>query len=569
MGLLSILIFVPILALFIGLVLPSSKSHLFKCIALASSLVQVGVVIGLLCNYCGCSSGFRFTENLDWIDLDLGSLGSISIDYYLGVDGINIFLLVLAAFILLVGVISSWKMKDNIKGYYSLYLLLSAAIMGCFMALDFFLFFLFFEFMLLPMYFLIGMWGGARREYASIKFLLYTLLGSLLILIVMIGLSLSVIDPAETAIQIGLITSKAQAGWGVSAHVHQLLAQGGISPSRLVHTFNIEYLTDIKNYVPGSVFHLASQLTVFGIAIRYAGFLALFIGFAIKLPSIPFHTWLPDAHVEAPTPVSVILAALLLKIGAYGIIRFTYGIFPEGAVHYAQAVGALGVLSIIYGSFNALAMQDLKKMIAYSSIAHMGFVLLGIASLTAEGFNGAIFQMFSHGILSALLFLLAGVIYDRTGDRLIENYRGLASKMPIYTIIITIAFFASLGLPGFSGFIGELFVLMGAFSSSSTNGLLPIWMAIVATFGLLIGAAYFLWTLQRMFFGKFWLRRSDLWNNLPDITVREKLMMIPLVLAAIAFGLYPALFFHLVSPSVSEFVANIVAEGKSNIHFLK
>ncbi len=565
MGLLSLLIFVPVLALFVGLLLPSSKKHFFKFIALASSLVQSGVVIALLCNYCGCTNEFYFAEKLDWIDLDLGSMGSISIDYFLGVDGINIFLLVLSAFVLLIGVIASWKIEENVKGYYSLYLLLSSAIMGCFAALDFFLFFLFFELMLLPMYFLIGMWGGPRREYASIKFLLYTLFGSLLILIVMIGLSLSVIDPVETAMHIGLITSKAQADWSITAQVHHLLAQGSISSSRLVHTFNIEYLTDIKNYVPGSVFHLSSGVTVFGIAIRLAAFLALFIGFAIKLPSVPFHTWLPDAHVEAPTPVSVVLAALLLKIGAYGIIRFTYGIFPEGAVHYATAIGTLGVISIIYGSLNALAMKDLKKMIAYSSVAHMGFVLLGIASLTAEGVNGALFQMFSHGILSALLFLCAGVIYQRSGDRLIENYRGLAAKMPLYTTIVTMAFFASLGLPGFSGFIGELFVLMGAFSS----GLLPRWMAIVATSGLLLGAAYFLWTLQRMFFGKFWLRRSELWNNLPDLDAREKLTMIPLVLAAITFGLFPGLFFDHVSPSVSNFVTTVAAEGKSYIHLLK
>lgn len=562
MGLLTLLIFVPILALFVGLLLPSSLKQYFKCIALASSITQSVIAVFLVCQYCGCSSQFKFIQKLDWITLDLGSFGSISIDYFLGVDGINIYMVVLSAFILLVGVIASWKMQENVKGYYSLYLLLAASIMGCFLALDFFLFFLFFELMLLPMYFLIGMWGGARREYASIKFLLYTLLGSLLILIVMIGLSLSVIDPIETATHIGVTNVP---DWAITTHVQQLLAEEAISPSRMVHTFNIQYLTDSRNYIPGSLLHITSGVTVFGIAIRFAAFLALFIGFAIKLPSVPFHTWLPDAHVEAPTPVSVILAALLLKIGAYGIIRFAYNIFPEGAVHYAEAIGIMGIVSIIYGSLNALAMRDLKKMIAYSSVAHMGFVLLGIASLTPEGVNGALFQMFSHGILSALLFLLAGVIYDRTGDRLIENYRGLASKMPAYATLVTMAFFASLGLPGFSGFIGEIFVLMGSFGSE----LLPRWMGIIATAGLLIGAAYFLWTLQRMFFGKFWLRKSELWDNLPDLTIRERLIMVPLIGAAIVFGLFPALVFNHLSSSVADFVTNVLAEGKNNLHLLK
>jgi NADH-quinone oxidoreductase subunit M len=284
--------------------------------------------------------------------------------------------------------------------------------------------------------------------------------------------------------------------------------------------------------------------------VRMLAFLALLIGFAIKLPVVPLHTWLPDAHVEAPTPVSVVLAGILLKVGAYGILRCAYGIFPDGAIHFSWYIGFAGVISILYGGFNALAMADLKKMIAYSSVSHMGFVLLGIASLTSEGMNGSIFQMFSHGILSSLLFA-------------IDYYRGLAIKMPVYTTVVTVAFFASLGLPGFSGFIGELFILLGAFDSFGVNGLLPRWMAIVSTLGILISAAYFLWTLQKMFFGKFSLSpnlKSDL--VLDDLNVREKMMLVPLVFIAIGLGLFPGLLFGKISLSVSQFAAYVLDAGK-------
>jgi NADH-quinone oxidoreductase subunit M len=272
------------------------------------------------------------------------------------------------------------------------------------------------------------------------------------------------------------------------------------------------------------------------------------IGFGVKLPVVPFHTWLPDAHVEAPTPVSVVLAGILLKIGAYGFLRIAYPIFPEIANQYAIWIVGFGVFSIIYGAFNALAMNDLKKMIAYSSISHMGFVLLGVGSLTSEGFNGAVYQMFSHGILSAMLFLLVGVLYSRTHDRRIDSYQGLASKMPLFTFMIAIAFFASLGLPAFSGFIGEIFTLMGGFNSP----LIPRWLAGLATFGLVLGAAYFLWTLQRMFFGKFWVRQYE--ETLQDLTTREKIMLYPLAILALIFGIFPHLIFDVTNLSLAELI---------------
>ncbi|MFL5728903.1 MAG: NuoM family protein, partial [Cytophagaceae bacterium] len=316
-------------------------------------------------------------------------------------------------------------------------------------------------------------------------------------------------------------------------------------------------MMDPGNYIPGSLMHAFSETRIWGVGVRHLAFLSIFIGFAIKMPSVPFHTWLPDAHVEAPTPVSVVLAALLLKVGAYGIIRIAYPVFPEGAAYYAKWIALLGVISIIYGAFNALAMKDLKKLIAYSSVSHMGFVLLGIASLTVEGMNGAIYQMFSHGILTSMLFLIVGVLYDRTHDRTIENYRGLASRMPNYTIVVTVAFFASLGLPGFSGFIAELFVLLGAFHSHTLNGFVPRWMAVVAVSGILIGAGYYLWTLQKMFFGKFWIKTPKYYEALQDLSKRELIMLVPLIIAAILFGLFPGLLFDLVSPSVSDLISFI------------
>ena len=530
--LLSLLIFLPLGAAVLALFFPAENKNFFRLLALGVSLIQVIVLLFIFQSYSTADGGFQLVEKISWIDLQLGTWGSMKAEYFVGLDGLSLCMIFLSVLVTLIAVISSWKIEKQIKGYFILFLILNTAVIGSFCALDLLLFYLFFEFMLLPMYFLIGIWGGPRREYASIKFFLYTLLGSILILIVVIALYISVKDPH------------------------------GI-PGSITHSFNITYMSDPANFIDGSLLHPTSGWMIGPYSARLWAFLFLFIGFAIKLPMVPLHTWLPDAHVEAPTAVSVLLAALLLKIEGYGILRLAYPVFPDGAIHFSQMVGFFGVVSIIYGAMNALASKDLKRLIAYSSVSHMGFVLLGIASVTVEGISGAVYQMFSHGIISAMLFLLAGVISDRTHDRMIENYSGLSSKMPVFTGFVVVAFFASLGLPGFSGFIAEILTLLGAFHSHEANHLLPMWMPIVATTGLLLSAAYYLWTIQRMFYGKFHYKGEST-SALYDIDRREYSMLLPLALLILCFGILPQLLLNFINPFAEHTVQTVLNWGGLN-----
>ena len=517
--LLSLLIFTPVVAALAALLIPPTYRLVFRILALAVSGLQC-ILLYLIVHTYSTNGGFQHIEKVSWIEFDLGSLGTFQADYFLGLDGLSVTLVSLSVIILLTAVIASWSVEKHVKGYFVLFLILNGAIIGTFCALDLLLFYVFFEFMLLPMYFLIGIWGGTKREYASIKFFLFTLFGSILILVVLIGLYMSVKDPSH--------------------------------PEKLMHTFNMVSMTDPLNFISGSVLDPSNSWTMGPYSAREWAFLLLFVGFGIKLPMVPLHTWLPDAHVEAPTAISVILAGLLLKIGAYGLLRLAYPIFPHEALQASWLVGFIAVVSILYGAFNALGSKDLKRLIAYSSISHMGFVLLGLASGTVEGTIGATYQLFSHGIISAMLFILAGVLSDRTQDRTIDNYSGLATTMKSYTALVTVAFFASMGLPGFSGFIAEVMIFLGAFTSPATNGLLPKWMAFASALGLLLSAAYYLWTFQRMFLGTFSIKIPAI--SLADLDRREYLLLLPLALLALGFGIFPQPLLNIIGPFAINFV---------------
>ena len=548
-SILSLLILIPLLgSIFIGF---GVIKKYIRSIAILFSGIQISLLVYLFTKFDKQATSFQFQESKDWIYLSLGSLGQFTAKYSLGVDGLSLPLLALTSLITFVALWNSTEIKEKFNAYYGLVLLLNASLIGCFLAKDMLLFYVFFEFMLLPMYFLIGIWGGPNRNYASLKFFIYTLVGSLFILIIMLGISIAYIDPYETA----LLTGAIQEGQSFTVEglfaIQKSLALQEIPMRQIVHSFDIQALSDVNNCMPTSIFSPNSGWLLSGLSGREWGFWLLFVGFAIKLPLVPLHTWLPDAHVEAPTPISVLLAGILLKIGAYGWLRMAIPFFTKEAMGNAQILAGLGALSIIYGAYNALAMKDIKKLVAYSSISHMGFVLLGIAAFNVEGWQGAIFQLISHGILSAMLFLMAGVLYSRTGNRDIDSYSGLSTKMPVFTLISGVAIFASLGLPGFSGFIGEFFSLMGSFTSPLLK---PIY-SIIGALGILLGAGYLLWTFQKVFLGKQYTLNATWAMN--DLTPTETLSLYSLGAITILLGIFPNMLFSISENFVLKLLSNI------------
>jgi NADH-quinone oxidoreductase subunit M len=519
-GYLSWITFLPVVGMVVVLLVPRSSVSAMKWTALSATVLQLVIAGFIWMNFNAPLTGindpnsFQFVEKVRWIDLQgVAWFGQVGVDYFMGIDGLSLPMVVLTALISFVGVIASWNIPKSQKGYFALFLLLDTGMMGVFVSLDMFLFYVFWELMLLPMYFLIGIWGGPRREYAAIKFFLYTLLGSVLILLAMLGLyfSVSIIDPAT---------------------------------GQQMHTFNMLAMMDAKNFIPNSL------LAGIGTYWRYVAFIALFIGFAIKVPVFPFHTWLPDAHVEAPTAISVILAGVLLKMGTYGLLRVSFPIFPDVMTDYAFPIAILGFINIIYGALCAMAQTDFKKLIAYSSISHMGVVLLGISSMTTQGIAGGVFQMFNHGVVTAMLFLIVGVIYDRAHTRGLNEFGGLASQMPVYTGIMTVAFFAAIGLPGLSEFVSELLCYLGAFQTFR-------WVAICSSLGLILTAGYMLWTLQRVFLGELPAR----WKSLTDVNGRELVAFVPLIAVVVLLGIFPSIMLHPINASVNHLVDLIQKVG--------
>ena len=501
MGVLSLLLtlFVPLLGAIAVLFINKEQSKAIKSTAFVMSIVTFLLSLLLLPNFDSSNPTFQYVVNQLWIpSLDAG--------FRIGLDGMSLLMVLLTTFIMPIAIASSFSgIKKREKEYYAMLLILQFGMTGVFVALDTFLFYVFWELILIPMFFIIGVWGGKDKIYASIKFFLYTLVGSLLMLVAIIWIGLYAKDPAVY----GKFTTD---------------------------------LVAIKGFIGSIPYDIQVWL-----------FLAFAISFCIKVPLFPLHTWLPDAHVQAPTAGSVILAGVLLKMGTYGLIRFNLELFPLVSSHWATPIAWLSVIGIIYGALVAMVQTDVKKLVAYSSVSHLGFVVLGIFSMTVEGIQGAIIQMVNHGLSTPMLFLCVGVIYDRRHTREISEYGGIARVMPIYTVLFAIAMFASVGLPGLNGFVGEYLTLIGAFVSPVYNNTL---FAILSATGVIFAAVYLLWMWQRVMFGT---NDNPENQNLQDVTKQELWQMIPLVVFIVWIGVYPGTFLKFTEASTRALVGKIEA----------
>jgi NADH-quinone oxidoreductase subunit M len=499
---LSYLIFIPTLGALVIMGINRKRTGLIRGFTFTICLINFALSLLLLTNFKLHTPSMQFVERVEWIR-------SIGVSYKLGIDGISLWLVLLTTFLGAISVLSTWKaVTERVKAFSACMLMLESGILGVFTALDIFLFYLFWEIMLVPMYFLIGIWGGPRRLYATIKFFLYTLFGGLVLIIGFLG---------------------------VYFNYHQYALAHNLSPA-----FTFDLLQLYRVPIPqGKQFWI---------------FLALFVGFAIKVPMVPFHTWLPDAHVEAPTAASVILAGLLLKMGTYGFVRFSLPLLPLASQYFVPFVAVLAIIGILYGGIVAIAQVDIKKVVAYSSVSHLGFIMLGLFALNREGIQGGLLQMVNHGLCTGALFLLVGLIYERRHTRLIDEFGGLSKQLPAFTLIYTIVTLASIGFPGLNSFVGELFILVGSYKVN-------VLYSTLAAVGVLVGAFYMLWLYQRVILGRITKSENA---RLLDLSFREKATLVPIVVFIFWIGLYPTPFLRISRPSVENLLRIMQAQAASS-----
>ncbi|MBN2248433.1 MAG: NADH-quinone oxidoreductase subunit M [Coriobacteriia bacterium] len=475
--LLTLIVFLPLFGAAAVALLGNARAGVGRITAVAVAVVDLALVAWVTVRF-DVSTGMQFVEKAVWVP-------QAGITYHLALDGMSLAMVALSALLTVLAIVASWKTEKNPALWFSMLLLLEVGMNGVFLAMDFVLFYVFWELVLVPMYFLIATWGGPRRQYAAVKFFLYTLFGSVFMLV-------------------GIIALYLQTG-----------------------TFDILEMV-------GAGLDPKFQWWVFA---------AFFLGFAVKVPVFPLHTWLPDAHVEAPTAASVLLAGILLKMGSYGFLRISLPILPDAAHQWSTFIAALAAISIVYGAAVAFAQTDMKKLVAYSSVSHMGFVMLGIASMTPEGLNGAVAVMFSHGVVTGMLFFLVGMVYERTHTRMIAEVSGLSSKVPVAGGLLAFASFASLGLPGLSGFVGEFLSLLGAWASD-----IPVGWVVVSAIGVLLAAAYMLWLVQRVVLGS----PSPAVDHITDLSRREVLVLVPLVVLTFVVGIYWDSLLRFTDPAVQS-----------------
>lgn len=486
---LSFITYMPLVGIMGILLINNERHNLIRWVAFLTAVITFLLSIPLFFYFDSSSWNMQFVENIPWIK-DFG------ISYHMGIDGISLLLILLTTFLSALAILSTWTaVTQKVKGYMISLLSLEIGMLGVFCSLDFFLFYVFWEVMLIPMYFIIGIWGGPRRIYAAVKFFIYTMSGSVLMLIAI--LSLYFINFKTTG----------------------------------EYTFNILRYYDLN--LP--------------LNIQFWLFLAFFLAFAIKVPMFPFHTWLPDAHVEAPTAGSVILAGVLLKMGTYGFLRFSLPIFPNATIDFIPLVLCLALIGIIYGALVSIAQTDIKKLVAYSSVSHLGYCMLGMFALNKEGIEGSIIQMINHGLSTGALFLCVGILYERRHTRLISEYGGIYKVMPIFAALFLITAFSSMGVPGFNGFIGELLILIGAFKAN-------VWIGVLSTGGLVLGAIYLLWMYKRVIYGDL---TKDENRNLKDMNFRELAYMLPIIVFIFWIGLYPKPFLNTMHVSVGHLIEHV------------